>query len=67
MAANPNCQTLLVERLQPLPIAHRALAWSMAVTGMEPKEYWGRWELRPDRIHIERAISRRAAISDIGT
>lgn len=24
----------------------------MAVTGMGPKEYWGEWELQPDRIAI---------------
>jgi integrase len=29
-----------------------AIAWGMATTGMGPKEYWGRWSVRDDRIHI---------------
>jgi integrase len=30
-----------------------AIAWSLVTTGMGAKEYWGAWEIRPDRIHIE--------------
>lgn len=26
--------------------------WSMCLTGMNPKEYWGRWEVLSDRIRI---------------
>jgi integrase len=29
-----------------------AIAWGMATTGMGAKEYWGRWELRGDRVLI---------------
>ncbi|MGI8497583.1 MAG: hypothetical protein ACR2OG_08400 [Gemmatimonadaceae bacterium] len=28
------------------------MAWSMAVTGMGPGEYWGRWRVEPDRVRI---------------
>lgn len=38
--------------LQRLPAAHREHAWSMAASGMGPKEYWGRWDVLPDRLHI---------------
>jgi integrase len=30
-----------------------AMAWGMATTGMGQKEYWGRWSVKADRIHIE--------------
>lgn len=30
-----------------------AIAWSMATTGMGGGEYWGRWSVRSDRVHIE--------------
>lgn len=29
-----------------------AIAWGMATTGMGAGEYWGRWSVGPDRIHI---------------
>jgi hypothetical protein len=29
-----------------------AIAWGMATTGMLQHEYWGRWEVRRDRVHI---------------
>jgi hypothetical protein len=29
-----------------------AIAWGMATTGMLQHEYWGRWEVRRDRIHV---------------
>lgn len=28
------------------------IAWTMATTGMGLKDYWGRWEIRADRLHI---------------
>ena len=29
------------------------MLWSMAMTGMGPKEYWGPWNVRTDRVHVE--------------
>jgi hypothetical protein len=29
-----------------------AIAWGMATTGMGAGEYWGRWTVREDRVHI---------------
>lgn len=29
-----------------------AIAWGMATTGMHAKEYWGRWHVEADRVHI---------------
>lgn len=29
-----------------------AIAWSLVMTGMNPKEYWGRWQTQADRIHV---------------
>lgn len=29
-----------------------AIAWGMATTGMGQKEYWGRWSVKADRVHI---------------
>lgn len=29
-----------------------AIAWGMATTGMHAKEYWGRWSVLADRIHV---------------
>ena len=29
-----------------------AIAWGMATTGMHAKEYWGRWNILADRVHI---------------
>lgn len=40
----------LVVQLGPV---HGIPAWGMAATGMGPKEFWGAWEERPDRVHIE--------------
>lgn len=31
---------------------HGAIAWSLAATGMGPKEFWGEWEVLPDRVQI---------------
>jgi integrase len=30
-----------------------AIAWSIATCGFRPKEYWGAWEVRSDRVHID--------------
>ena len=42
--------------------------WSMATTGMGPKEYWGRWSRLPDRIHVygTKRAGRDRDIPDIG-
>jgi integrase len=29
------------------------IAWGMATTGMHAKEYWGRWHVTADRVHID--------------
>jgi integrase len=29
-----------------------AMWWAMCITGMNPKEYWGRWKVRGDRLRI---------------
>ncbi|MHB1097822.1 MAG: hypothetical protein ACYC3F_16815 [Gemmatimonadaceae bacterium] len=29
-----------------------AIAWSLATTGMRPKEYFGAWHVLPDRVHV---------------
>lgn len=29
-----------------------AIAWGMATTGMHAREYWGRWHVAKDRIHV---------------
>lgn len=31
---------------------HAAIAWTMALTGMGPRELWGKWEVEADRILI---------------
>ena len=38
---------------QPETDAIDAIVWGMASTGMGAGEYWGRWHLQGDRIHIE--------------
>lgn len=30
-----------------------AMAWTMATTGMHAAEYWGRWHMLRDRVHID--------------
>jgi hypothetical protein len=30
-----------------------AMTWSMAATGMGPNEYWGKWRVEADRVHID--------------
>jgi integrase len=56
----------LAELLSRLPEPHRAMAWSMAVTGMGPKEYWGSWERRttPAAIHIN-GTKRQSRVRDV--
>jgi integrase len=44
--------------------AQDACAWAMALTGMGPKEYWGRWELMADRIRIY-GTKRDARVRDV--
>lgn len=42
----------------------RAAVWGMALTGMGPGEWYGRWALKPDRIHID-GTKREARVRDI--
>ena len=62
-AQKPKDLALLLDKL---PEPHRSMAWSMAVTGMGPKEYWGEWwrERDPLRLHIE-GTKRKARIRDV--
>jgi hypothetical protein len=62
----PQLPGALLERLRALPVAHRSHAWSMVATGMGPKEYWGRWEVRADRIHID-GTKRASRVRDVTT
>lgn len=41
-----------------------AIAWGMVLTGMGASEYWGRWSVRLDRIHIE-GTKRAGRVRDI--
>lgn len=41
-----------------------AIAWGMATTGMGQEEYWGRWETRADRVHIE-GTKRKGRVRDV--
>lgn len=41
-----------------------AIAWGMATTGMGQKEYWGRWETRSDRVHIQ-GTKREGRVRDV--
>jgi len=43
-----------MDELFPNPETDRLdmIAWTMATTGMSLKDYWGRWEIRADRVHI---------------
>lgn len=44
--------------------ADRAAVWGMALTGMGPGEWFGRWAFKPDRIHID-GTKRDARVRDI--
>ena len=35
-----------------IPEPYKSMMWSMALTGMGPKEYWGKWEVLEDRVVI---------------
>lgn len=41
-----------------------AIAWGIATTGMGAKEYWGRWNVLADRIHIE-GTKRKGRVRDV--
>lgn len=41
-----------------------AIAWGMATTGMGQSEYWGRWSVKADRIHIE-GTKREGRVRDV--
>ncbi len=53
-----------VELLQHLGGNRRAVAVGMLLTGMNPKEYWGSWTVRADRVHVE-GTKRGARIRDV--
>lgn len=44
--------------------AQDACAWAMALSGMGPKEYWGRWELQSDRVKVY-GTKREARVRDV--
>jgi integrase len=41
-----------------------ACAWAMALTGMGPKEYWGEWETKADRVTIS-GTKRKARVRSV--
>lgn len=43
---------------------HQAALWGMALTGMGPGEWFGRWQILPDRIHID-GTKREARVRDV--
>jgi len=47
-----------------LPLAAARCAQGMAYTGMNPKEFWGEWGQRPDRVHIE-GTKREGRVRDV--
>jgi len=58
----PDQITALVAKLT--TEADRAAVWGMALTGMGPGEWYGKWALKPDRIHID-GTKREARVRDI--
>lgn len=48
----PQTAAGLVDLCKTVDADVEAAIWSMATTGMGPKEYWGGWEHRPHGIHI---------------
>lgn len=44
----------VMKNLFPNPATDKidAIAWGMFYTGMGAKEYWGKWEVFPERIHV---------------
>jgi integrase len=54
----------LAALLAPLPEPHASYAWSMACTGMGPKEYWGRWSRQPGLVDI-RGTKRKARVRKV--
>ncbi len=46
---SPDELRVLMAKMHP---RHAQIAWAMAVAGMGPKEYWGRWEVRGDRVLV---------------
>ena len=49
---NPQTPDQLREITADLREPYASMVWSMALTGMGPKEYWGRWEVLEDRVVI---------------
>lgn len=41
-----------------------AIAWGIVTTGMGAKEYWGRWSVLSDRVHIE-GTKRKGRVRDV--
>ena len=49
---NPQTPEQLRELMKSLKPHHAAIAWGMAVTGMGPKEFWGRWVVEANGVRI---------------
>lgn len=49
---HPRTTAEMVALTKKLSAGHARNAWGMALTGMGPKEYWGRWHIGVDRIHV---------------
>jgi hypothetical protein len=56
----------LIRRYFPNPDSDHidGCAWSMVTTGMGAGEYWGRWSVRPDRVHID-GTKRKGRVRDV--
>jgi len=65
-AARPDLTPQFMRNTFPSPEtdAQDACAWAMALSGMGPKEYWGAWEILPDRIRV-RGTKREARLRDV--
>lgn len=51
-SAHPLTLEQMKQLSQKLGLRHRNSAWAMALTGMGPGEYWGKWNIEADRIHV---------------
>jgi integrase len=63
-AKRPQTVEQMRELVKALGANHGPSAWAMAVTGMGPNEYWGKWHIDSDRIHID-GTKRRARVRDV--
>jgi integrase len=65
-AARPDLTVEWMRNMFPNPESDKldACAWALALTGMGPKEYWGRWDIRTDRVRVS-GTKREARVRDV--